>query len=379
MAANDLRRRFRSKSFVIQAIVGPLLLSVLISLAFGGGLEFDAEVGVAVEDRSEVAQELRAALLGSEAGGVTFVAFDSEAAATAAVEAGDVGAAFVVPAGFGDSLVTATPRSIDLVIDRTASGVDVAVTRAVADAFAARVNVARLATSTLVAAGRDAPDLAGLGALDLPIVVDRRTAGDEVSPAASVGPGIGLLFLFLSVATVARALFEERRLSVLDRIRSAPVSTGDILFGKGIALVVLGCVTMGVLWLSTQLLLGARWGDPLAVSALIVASAAAVAGIAASIAGLVRSERTADLYATMVAFVFGILGGSLIPLSELPPSLVRVSLFTPNGWALRGFATLSAGDGHLSDVAGPLAVLAMWALAAGLLGLWLLPRRLGTR
>jgi ABC-2 type transport system permease protein len=166
---------------------------------------------------------------------------------------------------------------------------------------------------------------------------------------------------------------------VLDRVRAAPVSMGAILLGKAIGVVALSAVTMGVLWLATSVLLGASWGDPVGVVAIVLASSFAVAGIAAFVAGTVRSERSADLYATMVAFVLGILGGSLVPLSELPPGLLRLTLITPNGWALRGFAELSAGDGTVVDVLPHVGVLLLWAIVAGILGRVLLPRRLGAR
>ncbi len=379
IAANDLRRRLRNRAFLLQAFVGPLIMSVLISLAFGGGFGFDLEIGFVAEDRSELATELQRRFVDTEVEGVTFVAFDDVAAATAAVSDGDVGAAIVVPRGFQASLASPDPEPIGMVVDNDQSELYGAVARAVAQGFVARINAGRLATATLLADGRPAPEVAELAGTDLPIEIRRRAAGDEVSPAASVGPGIGLLFLFLSVAIVARSLFEEKRLRVLDRVRAAPVSMGAVLLGKGIGVVVLSSVTMGVLWLATTVLLGASWGDPIGVTAIVVAASIAVAGIAAFIAGTVRSERSADLYATMVAFVLGIVGGSLVPLSELPPSLLRLTLLTPNGWALRGFAELSAGDGTVADVLPHIGVLLLWGAVAGGIGRWLLPRRLGTR
>jgi ABC-2 type transport system permease protein len=79
----------------------------------------------------------------------------------------------------------------------------------------------------------------------------------------------------------------------------------------------------------------------------------------------------------VVAFVLGILGGSLVPLSVLPDTMLKVTLLTPNGWALRGFAEVSAGDGHLGDVLPNLGVLLFWAVVGGLIGRALLPKRLG--
>lgn len=379
IAANDLRRRLRNRAFLLQAFVGPIVMSVLISLAFGSGFGFDLEIGLVTEDESELAQELRARLVGQEAEGVTFVAFDDVEAASRAVADGDVGAAIVVPEGFQSSLATDAPEPIGLVVDNDQSALYGAVARAVAEGFVARVNAGRLATFALVLDGHPAPSSAVLADTDLPIALRTRSAGDEVSPAASVGPGIGLLFLFLSVALVSRSLFEEKRLRVLDRVRAAPVSMGAVLLGKGIGVVVLSTVTMGVLWLATSVLLGASWGDPVGVTAVVLASSVAVAGIAAFIAGTVRTERSADLYATMVAFVLGILGGSLVPLSELPPGLLKLTLLTPNGWALRAFAELSAGDGTVVDVLPHLGVLLLWGVVAGSIGRSLLPQRLGSR
>lgn len=377
IAANDLRRRLRNRAFLLQAFIGPLVMSVLISLAFGSGFGLDLELGVVIEDRSELATQLERALLETEAEGVRFVAFDDVEAAAQAVSDADVGAAIVVPEGFQQALATDDPEPLGLVVDNDQPALFGGVARAVADGIVARINAGRIATFALVLDGRPGPGLDALTDADLPIEIRQRSAGDEVSPAASVGPGIGLLFLFLSVAIVARSLFEEKRLRVLDRVRSAPVSMGAVLLGKGIGVVVLSAVTMGVLWLATSVLLGASWGDPLGVTAVVLAASFAVAGIAAFIAGTVRSERSADLYATMVAFVLGILGGSLVPLSELPPGLLRLTLLTPNGWALRAFAELSAGDGTVVDVLPHVGVLVLWGLVAGLVGRALLPRRLG--
>lgn len=378
IAANDLRRRMRNRSFILQAFIGPIILASVVSAAFGGSFGFDVTIGVVVNDRSDLGTAIKDRFGGDADHGLKFKVLPDEAAAVRAVENEDVGAAFVVPAGFQASLATEDPKTIDLVVDNDLP-ISAAVARAVASGFTARVNAGRLATFALVLDGRPAPDPATLADLELPVSLEQRSAGDEVSPAASVGPGIGLLFLFLSVAIVARTLYEERRLRVLDRIRSAPVTMSAILLGKGLAVVALGVVSLLVLWGTTAVLLGAHWGDPVAVVALIVAAAFAVAGVAAAIAGLVKSERSADLYATMVAFVLGIVGGSLVPLSELPPGLLRLSLLTPNGWALRGFAELSAGDGTVVDVLPHIGVLLAWAFVGGAIGVVLLPRRLGTR
>jgi ABC-2 type transport system permease protein len=132
-----------------------------------------------------------------------------------------------------------------------------------------------------------------------------------------------------------------------------------------------------VIWVATSVGLGADWGDPVGVVLLIVAAALAVAGIAGAIAALARTEQSADSLATMVAFLFALVGGAFIPPGDMPAALQRLSLLTPTGWALRGFAELSAANGDVADIAPHVLALLAWGLGAGLVAARLLPRRLG--
>ena len=134
-----------------------------------------------------------------------------------------------------------------------------------------------------------------------------------------------------------------------------------------------------MIWAVTSLVLGADWGDPLGVVLLIVAAALAVAGIAGFIAGVARTEQSADSLATAVAFVFALLGGAFIPPGDLPDTLARLTVLTPTGVALRGFAELSAGGGDAVSVVPEVLVLLAWALATGVVAARVLPRRLGVR
>ncbi len=377
VAGNDLRRRFRNRSFIVQAFIGPVVLALVISAAFSGGFGFDVTIGILNSDRSELSRDIQAGLVdGTE--DVEFVPVDALDAGRAAIEDDDLDALLVVPIGFARSLGAPTPLPLEVLTDQ-GNVVAGAVGRAVAEGVAARVNAGRLVVATLAAEGLAPPTPEELAAIDLPISLQRLGAGEELSPASTVAPGMGLLFLFFTVAAVARALLDERRQRVLDRMLAAPVTLTAILLGKAIAVIVLGAVSLATLWGATTFLFDADWGDPVGVAAVLLAATLAVAGISAVVAGVARNEQSADLVATAVAFILGILGGSLVPLSELPDGLVRVSLFTPNGWAQRAFAELSAGDGRLEDVLPEVGVLLGWAAATVVLAAVLLPRRLASR
>jgi ABC-2 type transport system permease protein len=378
VAATDLRRRLRNRSFVIQALVGPILLATIISLAFADGDDFDATIGLVDADGSAASESFVAGVVEADAGSLEFVEVDTAGEARDLVEDGDLGAAVVVPAGFTASLQTAEPGRLE-VLTTSDRAVSAEVARAVASGFVDRANAARLAALTAVAAGTPPPDPARMAAVDLPVEVTTTGTGGDASPAAYFGPAMGLLFLFLSVGAVARDLLTDERTGLLDRIRAGPVSDATILAGKGLAVVVTCLASLLVTWLVTSLLLGADWGDPAAVALLLIAVSLTIGGVAGLVAGVARTDQSAETLASVIGFVFAMIGGAFIPLGAMPEALQRLALLTPTGWALRGFADLSAGDATVAAIVPNLVVLLVWAVAAGVLAARMLPRRLGAR
>ena len=377
IAGSDLRRRLRNRSFVIRALVGPLLLATIISLAIGDERSFEATIGVVDADGSELSQRFVEGVSAAEVDGLEFVVVDSAADARGRVDEGDLGAAVLVPQGFADSLATDEPAPLEVVAsgDRIISG---EVARAVAAELADRTNAARLAVAAAAASGTTPPSGDRLAAVSLPVAVDTTTA-DEVSPAAFFGPAMGLVFLFISVGAVARDLLEDRRVGRLDRLRAGPVASGTIVAGKGLAVVATCICSLLVIWAVTSLGLGADWGDPVAVVLLIVAASFMIGGVAGLVAALARTDQSAEMLASVFGFVLALLGGAFAPPGALPDLLQRVALFTPIGWALRGFGDTSAADAGPADVVSNVAVLVAWGLVAGVIAARVLPRRLGAR
>lgn len=394
VAAVDLKRRLRNRSLLVQAFLGPIALATIISLAFGSGMSIDAKVGVVDEDGSAPTRAFAEGLVDASGDGLEFVAVDGAGDARRMIDDGDLGTAVVMPAGFADSLAvgpgsarlaggdgstdsdgSSGPAAVEALTDDD-SPIASSVARSVAETFTARAEAGRLAAATTVSSGGQLPSMDDLAGLELPVSVRTRSSGDEVSPAAYFGPSMGLLFLFLSVGLVARSLLDEKRRHVLDRMRVSPIRPSAILAGKCASTVVLGVLSLAVIWLVTAVALGADWGDPLGVVLLIVTSALAVAGIAGVVAAVARTDQAAESFATMVAFVLALVGGNFIPLGDLPDALRRVSLLSPNGWALQGFAELSAGGGSAGDVLPHALVLLGFGVVTSAIAAVLLPRRL---
>ena len=385
MAANDLRRRLRDRSALITAFLAPFALAAIISLALGaGGESLDATIGVVDADGSPISRELTGGLLepsrsgGRPAGGLTFVPVASEDAAVQEVEAERLGAALVVPSGFGAALSGPEPEAVRVVRDseRAITG-EVAV--AVAEELVARVNATRLSTAVVASETRGATsDASRTGAEAaggaLPIAVELAPVGGDLELAAYFGPSMAVLFLFLTVGAGARSLLAEQREGTLARLRAAPLAVGHIVAAKTVSVLVLGMASMLTLWLATSLVFGASWGPPLPVLLLIAATVFAIAGISSLVTAFSKTEQQAEGATSMITFTLAILGGNFVTPGDLPDALRRLALLTPNGWALRSFTDLSTGAGDLGSILPALAVLAAIGLATGGVALGLLRR-----
>ncbi|MFN8039668.1 MAG: ABC transporter permease [Acidimicrobiales bacterium] len=383
IARNDLRRRVRDRSFLVQGLLAPIVFAAIIGLAFGGGFDVKARIGIADADGTPMSRAIAEGLVGADAGGaVSFVAVPA-GDAEAQLAAGEVDGVIVLPAGFGAAVDRSQPVDLDVLFDpnKRVSG---DITRAVADGIAARVNAARLAVATALATGTP-PDAATLPRLvqdaqgvQLPITVELGEVQGRYSPVAYFAPSMAILFLFFTLGAGARSLIRERDDGTLARIRSGPISDSSILLGKTGGVLVLGLASLVVVWLVTVVVFRVSWGDPVAVVAIILATVFAVSGISVLITGLARTDAQADGMVSMVAFVLALLGGNFLAPGTLPPLFEKLSLLTPNGWALRSFTRIGSAGAGLVDVLPAVGVLVAIGLVCGTVGMGALRRKVAS-
>jgi ABC-2 type transport system permease protein len=253
------------------------------------------------------------------------------------------------------------------------------VARSLAEAYAAELAATQLAVRTaLDTAGQPPPAAAEARRLGeraaagrLPVRLAAGQVGGRTIEAANYfGPSMAIFFLFFTVSFGARSILAERRQGTMRRLLASTASPSGVLAGKALAAFVLGTASVLVMWLATTLVFGADWGDPVAVVALTVSSVLSAIGVTALVITLARTDEQAEGYSSLVVFTLALLGGNFVYLAQLPELLQRVSLLTPNGWALRGFVDLVADGGGLATVAAPIAVTLGIGLATGGLALY---------
>jgi ABC-2 type transport system permease protein len=379
IAGKDLRQRLRDRSGLVIAFVAPFVLAAIIGLAFGSGdtSRFSATYAVADADRGPLAARfVDGVLTGPGLAEVVTLRRVGAAEARDLVDRGDADAAFLIPAGFSASVRRGGSATIT-VLESGANPVAGQVARSLAEGYAAQVAATGLSVRTaLDAAGRppteaEANRLAERAAAAPPPIrlVDGGVGARQIKPSNYFGPSMAIFFLFFTVSFGARSLLVERRQGTLRRLLASAAPPGAVIAGKALAAFVLGVTSVLVMWLATTLVFGADWGDPLAVVALTVSSVLAAIGITALVVTLARTDEQADGYGSLVVFTLALLGGNFIYLAQLPDLLQRLSLLTPNGWALRGFVDLVADGGGLETVAAPVAVTAAFGVATGLVAL----------
>ena len=377
IAAKDLRLRLRDRSVLLMAVAAPLGLAVLFSTMLPDQDTFHATYAVVDLDGGEVARGLvegpLAGLVEADVADLTTSA--SEADARAAVEAGDVDAAIVIPAGFTEAVEAGAPARVLVIAGSSTLPAEVA--RSVLVGFGSEVTGVQVAVHTAIAAAGASPDPADVAALARaamaappPIVLAAdETADRTASSKTFYGASMAVLFVFFAAQFGVLGLLAERRDGTLARMLAAPIAPWAILLGKVIVSLVVAAVSMTVIVVATTLLLGADWGDPLGVAALVLAVSVAATGIATLVVGFARTEDQASSGIAMVAMVLAIFGGSFFRMSQAPEGMAALSVLTPHAWFIRGIDDL-AGGGGLADVVASLLVLVLVGVVTGGIGLF---------
>jgi ABC-2 type transport system permease protein len=384
IAANDLRRRVRDRSLLIQGVLAPVGLGLIVGVSFGGGPSFSATIGVAdATDGSAIAAAVAESLTSGDADGgdgdLAFVAVDA-ADVRPDVTDGTLDAALVLAGSPEDAVYGTAPVRID-VVGSAGSSLSTSIAESVASSVAASLRTTKLAAGTTVAVTDASPGqaeqvFAAAQGLTPAVVVDPQDVQTNFSVISYFAPAMAMLFLFFTIGTGARSVISERREGTLSRIRAAPVSDDAVLIGKTLGVVVLGSISLATVWAVTALGFGVDWGDPLGVAAVLFSVVIAIAGIALFVTGVARTENQADAMTTIVALGLAVLGGSFF--FGASGLVARLKSFTPNGQALTALTELSAGEGGLIDVLSTVVLLLLVGVATGTLGVAALRKKVST-
>jgi ABC-2 type transport system permease protein len=383
----DLKLIFRDRPALTFMLLAPFLLTLglgFVTGQFGGGGSGIGNIPVAIvnQDGGELGQALVEMFQSEELSElVTVTLLDDPAAARQQVDDDQIAAAILVPAGFTESVIPPAgqiepgqPVAL-IVYSNPTRPTSVGVVKTILEEFIARLEVGRVggtvAVTQLVTHGLIQPQEAQTyaveigqrqaAALDESRVITLTTniaseAATHFNPLAYIAPGMALMFLMFTVSNGGRTLLSERHQGTLPRLLVSPTTSAQVLGGKIFGTYLTGVAQMLILILASTLLFRLEWGDPLGVLALVLAAVFGACGWGLLITALARRPGQVSVIGSALMLIFGILGGSFVDLSTMPPWVQAVSKITPNAWGLDGFSTLALGGG-LSLIVRPILAL----------------------
>ncbi|MEU6172371.1 ABC transporter permease [Streptantibioticus parmotrematis] len=201
--------------------------------------------------------------------------------------------------------------------------------------------------------------------------------------AALAPPLIGLWSMALVVA--GEMISQDRAWGTLEPVIAAPAGLVLVVFGRIAAVVVTGLAAFAETWLVAKVLFGLTItvAHPGWFALTLAASVVAMAGTASVMSAVFVLARSARTYQNTLSYPFYLLGGVVLPASQLPEWLRPLTRVVFLSWA-SDLLRDSLRDAPVPDAWQRVAVILGLGLIGSAAGAWLLHRvtirvrRLGT-
>jgi len=182
-----------------------------------------------------------------------------------------------------------------------------------------------------------------------------------ITPTDYLVPGIlALAVMSTSMVSLGIQTAYERYYGALKRLLGSPLPVSSLLLAKALAVLLFEIVQIALLVGVAKVAFDWQPGGVsfLAAAALVLGSLA-FAGLGLLMAGTLRAEATLAV-ANGLYLAFLLLGGFVLPLERLPPTIASIASVLPA--AALSDATRAALADSGQGALGPLALLAVWAV-----------------
>jgi ABC-2 type transport system permease protein len=373
----DLRVIFRDRAALILILLAPFAMTIGMGLvtgtlgSTGGGLSQVSLVVVNL-DQSTLGNALVEVLKAPELSQLLTVEENSDSTtARAMVDADKTAAVVIIPVGFTASVIpqneqaTAAVTQIE-VYKNPSRSIGAGLVQSIVEIFLNEVETGRIggqvAVAQLLASGLVPPQQAAQTGLQigtrlanelsnlqtLTLNTSQVSVSEEPSFLMFIAPGFALLFLMYTVSLGGKTLLTERQEGTLTRLMTTPILPSQVLVGKMTGTYMIGLAQMTILISASALLLGLRWGNPLALVILLITAVAAATGWGMLLAALSRTPGQVSSIGMAMTLLFGLVGGSFFG-GTLTGVIGYIGMLTPNYWGQMGFNTLARG-GNLQDL-----------------------------
>lgn len=197
-------------------------------------------------------------------------------------------------------------------------------------------------------------------ALEHPLIdMQSESVSDNPNPVkptrlGGLVPGYTLMFVFFLLSHLATTVVEERTSGSLRRLLVTPASRWTILAGKMLPFFFVAAGQMTFVLLVSGVVFNMPLGNsPLALAAMILATAASVAALGIMVAALVKTEQQAGGLTILIVLVLAVASGCVSDSIQL----IGPNFVMPHYWARIGMLDILQRGVGLEGVLTPIAVL----------------------
>lgn len=380
----ETTRYLKDKVALFATVVMPVLLVLLIGMTFGSTPD-RFSVGVLNQDSGQAAAEFADQVAASNLDVYPYTSADDLARD---IRLGFITAGLTVPQGFSDAVDSGdTQAEVTMSIDQTSTNGG-AISSAIGTAAAEFAQQPAAVQVTISALGSDDPAVVAQAeaiAADVAATAPEVTTTEVIQGTvreterngfATAVPTQLTLFVFLNGLLAGMTLVESRRLGVARRMLSTPTGIGPHILGIGLGRWFLGGIQAALLLAIGALVFGVNFGNWAAVGVLAVVWTALAAAVGMLIGSLARTADQVVAISVPLGIGFGMLGGSMWPLSVVPPFMRTVAHATPHAWANDAWLKIINDGAGIGGVGTELAVLTAITVALAATAVVLLRRSL---
>lgn len=366
IAKKDLLQILRDRNSLILLLIVPLVLIVVIGLAFGnlfgsGSSQITITVAVSNQDSGYLGKTIVDALhINTDKLKITVKQYtDSRQVTEQVINSSDVDAGVVIPAGATNKLIGAastgtTPKnlvqfySLSRINDPRATIVQNIVAGVLSSQFAGTAAVGQIYSVCNQPGNHCAQS--SIDAQSIVTTVGQASVTGETSSlqvltagkAVTINsfdqlvPGYAVFFALFGINAAAATILQEKEDGTFRRLLIAPVQKYALLGGKLLAQFILTLAQLVVLFGIGYFAFHLHFGSLPAVIALLIGTSFATTGLGILLVSVVKTRRQLNPIVTLVVLLTSAIGGAWWPLFLEPAWMQQFAKIGITAWAMEG-------------------------------------------
>lgn len=370
----DLWRARRNPWPYLINLALPVLITAVIGLAFGGSNSGQGmgkiKIAIVDEDDNILGSFLKNAFSQGDSKSFMDPSFMKRDDALTQIKANKLSAVFIIPDGFTEAYLERTNAPPLVLIKNPAQRFHPAIAEEFLGVAVEGLNVVsrnlkdEIPKILEIAETEEFPDMLGLAAIMVEMGVKFKKAEDYLFPPlitfrettktkseesnepsfnifAILLPMLSSVFLLFLADGAIRDLYKELNEKTLARMKTVHNQLFPIVLSKSILAVVVGMIG-GLIWfIGGGMVFQIEWRTPIQLSILVMAYSICAAGFMALLVGLLKTEKRAEVFTSIIILCIAFLGGGFFTADSMPDFIKnQISPWMPNYWFIQSVRAL---------------------------------------